>query len=437
MGFSVFIYLRLGSNLAASLDDSLRLSAAQAAAAVNVEDGKLTASDSLPEASVIAQVRERDVTLRVLDRNGKVLQAVGAYDSLPFDKATLDAARNGNDQLATLPINGNGELLRVYTAPVIENGRVIGVVQVGQSLDSIHDTLEQLVQTLLIGIPLLVCVAAVGGYLLASRALQPIDQITRTAQHISAADLHARLNLPPSDDEVGRLAGTFDSMLARLDTSFERERRFTADASHELRTPLAAMQAILGVTRERERSTEEYEQALDDLSGETHRLRELVEDLLQLARGDNQTNKRIEQIDLSIMLNDVTETLAPLAEEKGLRFESAIAPHLIIRGDSDNLIRLWLNLLDNAIKYTDCGTVTIGATSDAATICVTIRDSGIGIAPKHLPHLFDRFYRVDSARSFGGSGLGLAIARDIVRAHGGDITITSEPKLGTAVSTLR
>lgn len=434
VGFSVFIYLRLGNSLAAALDDSLRLSAAQAAAAVNVEDGTLTASESLPESSVIAQVRESNVTLRVLDLNRNVLQAFGAYNSLPFDTNTLDTARSGNDQLTTHSISGSSELLRVYTAPVIENGRVIGIIQVGQSLDGIHDTLEQLVQTLLIGIPLIVSVAAIGGYILASRALQPIDQITQTAQHISAADLHARLNLPPSNDEVGRLAATFDGMLARLDTSFERERRFTADASHELRTPLAAMQAILGVTRERQRTTEEYEQALDDLTGETHRLRGLVEDLLRLARGDRGTNRQTAQVDVSTMLTDVAETLAPLADEKGIVLETVIAPDLIIIGDSDDLTRLWLNLFDNAIKYTDRGNVAVVATSDASTISVEIRDSGIGIAPEHLPRLFDRFYRVDSARSSGGSGLGLAIARDIVRAHGGEITITSAPNSGTTVT---
>lgn len=433
IGFGVFIYLQLGRSLTAALDDSLRLSAAQVVAAVDTEDGRLTASDSLPEDSAIAEVRERDLTLRVLDRNGKVLQAVGAYDTLPLDPTMLAAARTGKDRLTTHSISESSEALRVYTAPVFERGRVIGIVQVGQSLDSIDDTLERLVRALVIGIPLIVFCAAIGGYLLASQALQPIDQITRTAQRISAEDLHARLNLPPSNDEVGRLAATFDSMLLRLDTSFERERRFAADASHELRTPLAAMQAILGVTRERRRTTEEYEQALDDLSGEAQRLRELIEALLRLARADRSGLRQVASTNLSLMLSDVTETLAPLASEKGNTLETKIAPNLMIIGDSDDLIRLWLNLIDNAIKYTDQGKVSVAATSDSATISVTIRDSGIGIAPEHLPHLFERFYRVDTARSAGGSGLGLAIARDIVQAHSGRITIESRINIGTLV----
>ena len=174
--------------------------------------------------------------------------------------------------------------VRVYTTPVIENGHSIVILQVAQSLQGVEATLQRLLLTLLISVPLLVVISGLSGYWLAARALQPIDRITSTARRISAQDLSARLDLPDTNDEVGRLASTFDDMLSRLDESFQRERQFTTDASHELRTPLTAMQAVLGMIREKPRSGREYQQALDDLSEEVDRLRTLTEDLLHLAR---------------------------------------------------------------------------------------------------------------------------------------------------------
>jgi len=193
----------------ASIDDSLRLSASQAIAAVNIENGQLNFSDSLPEGAAAITQHERDLTIRLLDPRGQVLQAVGEFNDWPVTGASLAAAQQQRSIFETLTDPGDPTPVRFYTTPISENG----------------------------------------GCVLAARALAPIDHITRTARRISAEDLSARLNLTASDDEVGRLAATFDSMLARLDESFKRERQFTADASHELRTPLAAMQAILGVIR--------------------------------------------------------------------------------------------------------------------------------------------------------------------------------------------
>lgn len=433
LGFGVFVYVWLGNSLHSAFDDALQNSAAQAVAAVNIEHGVLSLSDGVPEASALPALRERQLTLRIIDPSGRVLQAVGPYRDLPV--RPVDIANTAGEQLRFTTITPPGERdpVRFYTAPIVEDARVLGLVQVGQSLDTVQDTLNRLFEALLIGVPLLVVVAAVGGYLLAAHALAPIDAMTRTAQRISAADLHARLGLPPTNDEVGRLAATFDGMLARLEGAFERERRFTADASHELRTPLAAMQAILGVTRTQRRTPVEYEQALDDLHAETDRLRGLVEDLLHLARNGRNANEHSEQVDLSTMLNDVAESLAPLAEAKGITLKAHTAPGLVIHGDSDDLIRLWLNLLDNAVKYTERGTILLLAKADGRDLRVEVQDTGIGIAPEHLPRVFERFYRVDTARSSAGSGLGLALAQEIVHAHGGTITITSTPSIGSTV----
>ncbi len=220
-------------------------------------------------------------------------------------------------------------------------------------------------------------------------------------------------------------------MLSRLDASFQRERQFTNDASHELRTPLTAMQAILGMIREKRRTPEEYEQALDDLSEETDRLRTLVENLLRLARGDKLGGNSFEEVDLAMLLKDIAVSMRPLAEVKDLTLNCDVSESLIVLGDSDELIRLFVNLLDNAIKYTKRGEVHVTAKQLGNEIEVNISDTGIGIAPEHLMHIFDRFYRVEESRTEHGMGLGLAIAKEIINVHGGAIKVHSSIDKGS------
>jgi heavy metal sensor kinase len=313
--------------------------------------------------------------------------------------------------------------------------QVVGAIQVAQNLSSVRQTLNQLLTTLLIGGPLLVVLAGAGGYFLAARALAPIDKITRTARQISAEDLSARLNLPNTDDEAGRLAATFDSMLARLDDAFQRERRFTADAAHELRTPLAAMQTILSSTLARQRTPAEYEQVLADLGEETERLHTLVEGLLHLTHSDAAHPMVKDTVNLSNLLGDVTDSLRLLAEDKGLELRANISKKLTVTGDSDALIRLFVNLLDNAIKYTEQGQITVVANPRPnGSVEVAITDTGVGIAAAHLSHIFERFYRVDKSRTTSGAGLGLAIALSVAQTHGGTIRVESNMGKGTVFS---
>jgi heavy metal sensor kinase len=434
LAFGAFVYFSLAQNLAASIDDSLRLSSSQALAAVNIENGQINFSDSLPEITS-DDLSDRGMTIRILNVAGEIVQAVGPYRALPVATDSLLAAQRQTSLFATLADPATQVRVRFYTAPIVENGQLIGIVQVAQSLDSMRATLDQLLAALLIGVPALIVLAALGGYFLAARALAPIDHITRTARRIADGNtsLSTRLDLPPTDDEVGRLATTFDIMLAQLDAAFQRERRFTADASHELRTPLAAMQAILGVIRERRRTPEDYEQALADISEEADRLRSLIEDLLRLARNDAQPPSAYAAINLSTLLDDVADSLRPLAEAKGLTLTCDIPSNMTIIGDGDELIRLFVNVLDNAVKYTERGAITIAARVDDDQVRVTITDTGIGIAAEQLPHIFERFYRVDSARTSRGTGLGLAIAQDIVRAHNGSLEVASIIGSGTTV----
>ena len=458
--FGVLMYTGLAQGLAKALDDSLRISAAQTIAELDVTDGTIIVTDTVPEESGTAALRARGLSVRVLDRTGRVVDATGPFHGLPVPTARTRRPGTGSagENFVDLTDSRTNLTVRWYSAPILEDGVLVGTVEVGQTSAGTDAALNRLRTMLILAIPILALLAGLGGYVLATRALAPIDAITSTARRVSGDNLASRLNLPATDDELGRLAATFNAMLARLDDAFRRERQFTADASHELRTPVAAMQAILSVIRTAPRTAPDYEQALADLAEEADRLRVLIEHLLILAHGDARSPEspdtvgpghpsdaletdaprqpaEFAPVNLAVLIEDVTDSLRPLAEAKGLTLTCVESPQpeaLVTSGDRDSLIRLWVNLLDNAIKYTAQGSIDVRAevarhetNGHVAMARVTIQDSGQGVSPDHLPYLFDRFYRADPARSTAGSGLGLAIARDIVRRHGGTIALTS------------
>ena len=425
--FGGFVYINLSLSLHTAVDDALSLSAAQTAASLNVDNGKIIIAEAISFDETGAEAfGARGLTLIVLSQDGKLLESVGSYRSL---QVPVDQQKTQNEFI-TLPETSENDPIRVYILPVLDNNQVVGWVQTMQSLGHVEDSLQRLLTALLIGGGLLTLLAGFAGYILASRTLAPINEITLAARRISTEDLSARLDLPDTGDEVSRLAATFNEMLARIERGFRRERQFTADASHELRTPLTAMQAILSVTRQRRRTHAEYEEALDDLTEETERLRSLTESLLALARTDLDPLVLSETVDLSTLLEDVSESLRPLADAKGLALTCETVADLNVQGESDGLIRLFINLLENAIKYTDKGSVKVSARKGKENVHVEIKDTGIGIQSEHLPHIFERFYRVEQARSQRGTGLGLAIALQIVQAHGGNIEVESAPGMG-------
>ncbi|MCA9997532.1 MAG: HAMP domain-containing protein, partial [Anaerolineales bacterium] len=261
-----------------------------------------------------------------------------------------------------------------------------------------------------------------------------------TAQGITADDLSQRIGHQGPADEIGRLAQTFDGMLDRLQTAFDRERRFTGDAAHELRTPLTVLKGSIGVTLSKPRETTHCMETLAVMEGEVDRLIRLSNDLLFMARLDQkQLRLGRELIELEPFLGAVLDQIRPLATDKSIRLEEIIPNNLQVSGDIDLLIRLFLNLLDNAIKYTpQGGVVQVQAARMGSQVEIAIRDSGPGIAATHLPQLFDRFYRAeaDRARQMGQNGQGwaglwLAIAKVIARSHGGQIQVASEVGVGT------
>jgi heavy metal sensor kinase len=432
--FGAYVYGSVANGLFAEMDASLQIDAARVADGLDtVPNGTYGLAERFMQQPGNAAWLEPGFTIRILSPDGLTLQAFGPYSTAPTPPASLGAT----PAFATVIDPSTHATLRLYSFPVEEINHRVAIVQVMQSLADAHSTLQRLLTTLLVAVPLLAASAGFSGYFLATRALASIDRMTRTARHISADDLSARLNLPATDDEVGRLSETFDAMLARLDNAFRRERQFTADASHELRTPLAAMQAILSVIREKRRTPEDYERTLADLADEVNRLQTLTETLLQLARTEAGKPTALEPVDLSTLLLDVADSMRPLAEAKALTLACHVPPGLSLLGDTDDLIRLFVSLLDNAVKYTERGGVTLSANKQQDdNLSIAITDSGIGILQAHLPHIFERFYRVDQSRATRGVGLGLALALEIARAHGGDITASAGEAGGTRFTVL-
>jgi len=268
--------------------------------------------------------------------------------------------------------------------------------------------------------------------------LAPVDRMAATADQITATRLDQRLEAANHDDELGRLARTLHRMIARLEGSFAEIRRFTADAAHELRTPLAVMRNAAEVALRVPRDPEQYRRVLEEMLEEITRLTRLAEQLLFLCRGDAGLVPPVRQpVRLGDVIAEVAEHMEDVAGARGLTLTAANPDSCTIQADEDQLRRLLFNLLDNAIKYTPAGgTITVRSTCLEGQVRVEVADTGIGVPAEHLPHLFERFYQVDPARSreTDGIGLGLAICRSIVEAHGGRIEVDSTFGRGTRVT---
>lgn len=432
--FSGGVYLAMRANLSQNLDDSLQGRADLVLSLVSFQGGvPVLTAPNIPGDPV-----EGEHFVRVFDASGEAVFDNSAPGIAPASSASVAGALAGTTVRES--IDGPGEPLRVLTVPLVRGSQTLGAVQVGLSEGDLRDTLRTLLVIIAFAYPATLVAATAGGIFLAGRALGPIDRLTRAARDITAEDLGRRLELDLPDDEVGRLARTFDDMIARLDDAFRRQRQFTADASHELRTPLTAIKGQAEVALQRERGPEAYRKALSAINGEVDRMIRLVGSLLTLARADaGQIPIAREDVDLGRLVAGAVEQVRPLAAARGVGLEAGPGPAVRLRADEDLLLQLLLNLLDNAVKHTPPGgSVTARWAAADGWAEVRVSDTGPGIAAEHLPHIFDRFYRVDPARTRadGGAGLGLSICRWIAEAHGGSIEAESEPGKG-ATFTLR
>jgi heavy metal sensor kinase len=354
--------------------------------------------------------------------------------SLPLSPNAMNRAASGLATFETL--EGLGPYpVRVLSQPVREGGRVTSLIQVGMSLESIAMTRRRFLLVMAAVLPLALLFAGGGGWLLAQRALRPVDRMTEAARRISAEHLDERLETTGSGDELDRLAATLNDMLGRLDTAFRQIRQFSADASHELQTPLTILKGEIEVALRASRSPQEYQHILASALEESDRIARLVEALLLLSRADAGVLRMDRQpVDLAELVREVGEDARVLAEAQGVTLESKSVAPLTIQGDREHLRRLLLNLVDNGIKYTPAsGRVTLSLQRDGGWAALRVADTGIGLAPEEQERVFQRFYRAPDAVSQGkeGSGLGLCIASSIAAAHGGRIEVQSAAGCGS------
>jgi len=322
--------------------------------------------------------------------------------------------------------------VRVLSVPWQHGDETVGVTQLARPMGEFDSLWRRLLRAALVLLPVTLLVAVAGGLALTERALRPVAQVTRAAAELGAEDLGRRLPVA-GDDELAELARTFNAMLARLQAAFEQQRRFTADSSHELRTPLARVKLATSMALGGPPSLDEYREALTVADRGANAMNKLIDQLLALARADaGQLVLEVEPLAVAEVLANSLDAIAPAAAAR----VTLVPPPADLRllADHDSLTRVLVNLLDNALRHTPPeGHVTLSAAAAGERVAIMVADDGEGIAPEHLPHLAERFYRADAARSrrAGGSGLGLAIVASLLATQEGELHLDSEPGRGT------
>ena len=453
ISFSSFLYLTLSRSLYRDVDHKLRSLA------------ELIASESTSPLSKfgfgnIDQALEATMNLKpigkfiqVLDESGRIGRTSENLKSVQLP-ISLNALRNGSKGLITYETNrslGNTPL-RIITYPVKENNQVTKMIQVASSLEDVEDALNTLLIILIVTVPSILMIASLGGQFLANKALKPVDRVTQTARMITSQNLNQRIQTLKVKDEISRLIDTFNEMISRLDQSFRQIKQFTTDASHELKTPLTILKGEVEVALRKKRPLHEYEQILESNLEEIDRMSKIVEDLLLLSKADiGEIRLNREDIHLTRFISGLTEQMKILAQPKNIRIEISNHQNEIhVLGDTLRMRELFINLIENGIKYTEAGgsiLITLTKETDGSVNPLTpkenkavtfakiiVADTGIGIAKEDQEKIFNRFFRVDKARSReqGGSGLGLSICKWIVEAHQGEITVESEPGKGSS-----
>jgi two-component system heavy metal sensor histidine kinase CusS len=389
-------------------------------------DDLLHLEEEFREESLLSQA---GANVRISDLYGNwIFRTPGTENWPPRKLRAADLAFEG--QPKTIRIGGVP--IRVLAAPV-----KVGAVQVGLPIDEFEEVKSGFLWLIGLGSPILLMLAALGGYWMSGRVLKPVDEISAAAGRIGAQELSARLPARGVGDELDRLSGVLNDMLARLESAFHRITEFTADASHELRTPVAVIQTTAELMQTRPRTLEEHVKAWSTVRAETERTARLIADLLTLARSDaGKADLEFRSMDLAETVRSAADEMRVMADAKGLQLFVDASEACPLSGDAEALHRAICILLDNAIKFTHPpGEIRIAAKNGGRAL-VVVSDTGLGIGSKDLPFIFERFYRVskDRSRKTGGAGLGLSIARWIVEKHGGEIRVESAPGNGSTFS---
>lgn len=426
--FGAGMWLILRHDLYDIVDDSLE---------DQIEDLRNFLAAQKKDASV-ATLQQEVAGTYTLEHSGKYLELYDDNNALLYRSKFLEQhpVNFPSAQRAdSVDIRLAGRHFRFMQQTIEANGRAF-TATTGIPIHDVVKTLSVFRSYLLMVAPMLFLVAAAGGYWLSRHALAPVDALVRTAADISGANLNRRLPKLETGDELQRLSDTLNAMLARIEAAFQRVTEFTADASHELRTPVALIRTEAELALRRSRGETEYRDSLRHVLLEAERTTNLIEQLLSLARADSGREALdMQPVDLRDTVRCATESWQQVASIRNLDFSASIdGDHPFVLGDETVLRRLVNILLDNAFKYTPTpGSVTLSLEHDGEHALITVQDSGVGIAEDEQEKIFERFYRVDKARSRaqGGAGLGLAIARWIVTQHSGSITVKSMPGGGS------
>jgi heavy metal sensor kinase len=433
LGFSVLVYFLVSRTLYDRLDHTLSNAAQVTASEFLTELGEANGDAAAAASEALSDLQIPGIYTSILDGNNIVLSN---WPEAEQQRLLQSLIRSNNGKMVSIrAVEGFGSLgARVAVMPVTTNGALYFMV-VAEPVDVLAAELESIRNIFYLGYPVTLLVAGLGGLALARKSLSPVVEMSNQAQRMGATNLRERLTIRNPSDELGRLAATFNELLSRLEESFEKMRVFMADASHELRTPLSIIRGEADVALSQDRSTAEYKESLAIVQDEVRRLSGLVDDMLALARADaGQHPLQSRDLYLNDLVEDACRAMQVLAARKGVTLNVEPIGDIPFVGDEDLLRRLMLNLLDNGIKYTPPGgSVNVKLVAGPPEVQIVVSDTGVGIPAEAAPHVFERFYRVERARSRedGGSGLGLAIARWVAEAHGGEIRLASSPGRGT------
>jgi heavy metal sensor kinase len=437
IGFSIFVYTAfsnyLYNRLDYSLTNSLRATASGFLSEVkevngDTEAGALEILDELHLPGVYTTIFEGQRLLASSYPDGLTLPPpIASLNKLPGEVVfqTVDEFAGDGGRFAATTVSINGQEF---------------IVTVAEPLHTLREQLESVRRIFYFGLPATLLAAGMGGFLLARKNLSSVVSMSKQAKYISATNLEERLQVSNPKDELGQLAEAFNELLSRLELSFASMREFMADASHELRTPLAIIRGEADVVLSQDRDATEYKESLAIIQDEAKRFSRIVDDMLALARADGrQYTLKVQEFYLNDLVEEVCRAMQALATQKQVSLVLQPTDDLLFCGDEDLLRRMLLNLIDNAVKYTPSGgSISVKLEAQTAGYKITVADTGVGIPAEAVPHVFERFYRVDKARSRaeGGSGLGLAIASWVAEVHNGSIQLVSQPGKGSTFTVL-
>jgi two-component system, OmpR family, sensor kinase len=435
--FSVLLNYFLAKRLHESVDNSLTVSATVVATSATMR----LSNSPFPGLNQLFEQFMNQGNLnkfyRIYDGSGNVgsrSKNISA-SQFPLSQNAYAEALEGRNSYETFKV-GAQQPIRVITMPILLEGKLINLVQVGTSLEAVQETLRNLKIFLFTAVPSVLILAALFARFMARRALKPISRIIDTAREIGQGqELSKRIPVLKIKDELGQLALTFNEMMNRLENSFAQMRQFSSDASHELRTPLTVLKGQNELVLSKQRKLEEYQEVISSNLEEINYMSKVLEDLFVLSKSDeNQVNLDCKPVDLRALVEEVCKHAEVLAGEKNINIVIAFLEPAEVKGDEVRLRQMVWNVLQNGIKYTQRGgELKIALQNEDEFVLLSIQDTGIGIPEEDLPLIFNRFYRVDKARTRdeGGSGLGLSICKQIAETHKGKIEVESKLGVGT------